>query len=161
MITFIVLLLQGAAPDSHEVAREAWQDLKGDVQHALPFAQAKLLQGIQSYYAELDVQSEPAKLSTNHMRVLHHSLDSTQRQHNVAVCKAVYKQHVMASYARQNQLVDAGMLLVDTQMRMLRRPASLPDFLHTQEGHLSDVVDALRSDWLLKVTFPRHCNSSA
>ena len=49
--------MQGGAFDSHVVAREAWQDLKGDVQHALPLAQAKLLQGIQSYYAELDVQS--------------------------------------------------------------------------------------------------------
>ena len=47
--------------------------------------------------------------------------------------------------------IPAGMLLVDTQMKTLRRPAALPDFLHTQEGHLSDIVDALRSDWLLKV----------
>lgn len=45
------------------MAREAWQDLKGDVQHALPLAQAKLLQGIQSYYAELDVQSKHCLLS--------------------------------------------------------------------------------------------------
>lgn len=52
-----------------------------------------------------------------------------------------------------SQVVAAGMLLVDTQMKTLRRPASLPDFLHTQEDHLSDVVDALRSDWLLKVCF--------
>lgn len=43
------------------------------------------------------------------------------------------------------------MLLVDTQMKTLRRPAALPDFLHCQDGHLGDVVDALRSDWLLKV----------
>ena len=50
-------VMQGGPSDSHVVAREAWQDLKGDVQHALPLAQAKLLQGIQSYYAELDVQS--------------------------------------------------------------------------------------------------------
>ena len=48
-------------------------------------------------------------------------------------------------------VLGAGMLLVDTQMKTLRRPAALPDFLHTQEGHLSDIVDALRSDWLLKV----------
>lgn len=47
--------------------------------------------------------------------------------------------------------IAVGMLLVDTQMKTLRRPAALPDFLHTQEGHLSDIVDALRSDWLLKV----------
>ena len=45
----------------------------------------------------------------------------------------------------------AGMLLVDTQMKTLRRPAALSDFLQCQEGHLGDVVDALRSDWLLKV----------
>lgn len=32
-------------------------DLKGDVQHALPLAQPKLLKGIQLYFAELDVQS--------------------------------------------------------------------------------------------------------
>ena len=44
------------------------------------------------------------------------------------------------------------MLLVDTQMKTLRRPAALSDFLHCQEGHLGDVVDALRSDWLLKVS---------
>ncbi len=44
-----------------------------------------------------------------------------------------------------------GMLLVDTQMKTLRRPAALSDFLHCQDGHLGDVVDALRSDWLLKV----------
>lgn len=45
----------------------------------------------------------------------------------------------------------AGMLLVDTQMKTLRRPAALSDFLQCQDGHLGDVVDALRSDWLLKV----------
>ena len=45
----------------------------------------------------------------------------------------------------------AGMLLVDTQMKTLRRPAALSDFLHCQDGHLGDIVDALRSDWLLKV----------
>ncbi|KAA6419936.1 MAG: dynein heavy chain axonemal [Trebouxia sp. A1-2] len=43
-----------------------------------------------------------------------------------------------------------SMLLVDTQMKTLRRPAALSDFLQCQEGHLGDVVDALRSDWLLK-----------
>lgn len=43
------------------------------------------------------------------------------------------------------------MLLVDTQMKTLRRPAALSDFLHCQDGHLGDIVDALRSDWLLKV----------
>ena len=48
----------------------------------------------------------------------------------------------------------AGMLLVDTQMKTLRRPAALSDFLQCQEGHLGDVVDALRSDWLLKVAHP-------
>ena len=32
-------------------------DLKGDVQHALPLAQPKLLKGIQLYFAELDIQS--------------------------------------------------------------------------------------------------------
>lgn len=49
------------------------------------------------------------------------------------------------------------MLLVDTQMKTLRRPAALPDFLQTQEGHLSDIVDALRSDWLLKVCSAGQC----
>jgi len=33
--------------------------LKGDVQHALPLAQPKLLKGIQLYFTELDIQSEP------------------------------------------------------------------------------------------------------
>lgn len=49
--------VQGGESDSHEVAREAWVDLKGDVQHALPLAQPKLLKGIQLYFAELDIQS--------------------------------------------------------------------------------------------------------
>lgn len=44
-------------PDSQEVGREAWVDLKGDVEHALPLAQPKLLKGIQLYFAELDIQS--------------------------------------------------------------------------------------------------------
>ena len=52
----------------------------------------------------------------------------------------------------------AGMLLVDTQMKTLRRPAALSYFLHCQDGHLGDIVDALRSDWLLKVgTSPGNC----
>ena len=50
--------MQGAQSDSQEVAREAWLDLQGDVQHALPLAQPTLLKGIQLYFAELDIQSE-------------------------------------------------------------------------------------------------------
>ena len=52
------------------------------------------------------------------------------------------------------------MLLVDTQMKTLRRPAALSDFLQCQEGHLGDVVDALRSDWLLKVAHPSWCHAT-
>ena len=55
--------------------------------------------------------------------------------------------------------MSVGMLLVDTQMKILRRPASLPDFLHCQDSHLGDVVDALRSDWLLKVTYTEVCHA--
>ena len=41
-------------------------DLKGDVQHALPLAQPKLLKGIQLYFAELDIQSEtPIRLDND------------------------------------------------------------------------------------------------
>ena len=47
---------------------------------------------------------------------------------------------------------DAGMLLVDTELQILRRPAALADFLHLQELHIGDVTDALKSDWILKVS---------
>ena len=47
---------------------------------------------------------------------------------------------------------DAGMLLVDTELHILRRPAALADFLHLQELHIGDVTDALKSDWILKVS---------
>ena len=50
-------VMQGGTPDSHEVARESWVDLKGDVQHTLPLAQPKLLKGVQLYFSELDIQS--------------------------------------------------------------------------------------------------------
>lgn len=58
-LQLMAAVLQGAGSDSQEVAREAWVDLKGDMEHALPLAQPKLLKGIQLYFAELDVQSEP------------------------------------------------------------------------------------------------------
>ena len=68
--------MQGAGSDSQEVAREAWVDLKGDMEHALPLAQPKLLKGIQLYFAELDVQS---KLSCSfqhlHCAELHSALN--------------------------------------------------------------------------------------
>ena len=44
------------------------------------------------------------------------------------------------------------MLLVDTELQVLRRPAALADFLHLQELHIGDVTDALKSDWILKVS---------
>ena len=47
---------------------------------------------------------------------------------------------------------DAEMLLVDTELQILRRPAALADFLHLQELHIGDVTDALKSDWILKVS---------
>ena len=58
LMHLLVTIIQGGPSDSHEVAREAWVDLRGDVQHALPLAQPKLLKGIQLYFAELDIQSK-------------------------------------------------------------------------------------------------------
>ena len=55
--------------------------------------------------------------------------------------------------AKQKDAVpDAGMLLVDTELQSLRRPAALADFLHLHELHIGDVTDALKSDWILKVS---------
>ena len=68
-----------------------------------------------------------------------------------AACCGTANHALFLASEQEAILLGVGMLLVDTQMKTLRRPAALPDFLHTQEGHLSDIVDALRSDWLLKV----------
>ena len=52
------------------------------------------------------------------------------------------------------------MLLVDTELQILRRPAALADFLHLQELHIGDVTDALKSDWILKVPSAKSFNAA-
>lgn len=57
-------------------------------------------------------------------------------------------------------LCAAGMLLVDVELKTLRRPAPLHEFLDLQDLHIGDVTDALRSDWVLKVVYsPWHATA--
>jgi 4-aminobutyrate aminotransferase-like enzyme len=43
------------------------------------------------------------------------------------------------------------LLLVDVELSSLKLPCQLEEFEDVQDGHISDLVDTLRNDWVYKV----------